>query len=314
MMKITLKNVVLCSLYAFMNSQLSSNIGIVLLKGIARLPFWFIYFISDVLYVFVYYLIGYRKKVVFRNLKNAFPEKNENEIQVIAKKFFHHFCDLTLETIKMSNLEKRDYEKRITIKNNDLINSYFDKGRSVIVLTMHFSNWEWSSCFPLHIKHRVLGVFKPLHNQQFNIYLNETRAKMGAEMVADSRVLRRIAKAQKKSEMVFIWLAADQTPPATSKFWTIFMNQETPFFSGPEKIAARTNDPVFFHYNRKIKRGHYEINLVPLFDNPQEVESKEILLEYVRRMEALIKENPEYYLWSHRRWKHKRPADIPLTL
>jgi Kdo2-lipid IVA lauroyltransferase/acyltransferase len=312
MTKIALKNVALCSLYTFMNSEFSSNIGIILLKGIATLPFWFIYFISDILYVFIYYVIAYRKKVVLQNLRNAFPEKNEKEIKIIAKKFFHHFCDLTLETIKMSGMKKRDYEKRITIKNNDLINSYFDEGRNVIVLTMHFNNWEWSNCFPLHIKHKILGVFKPLHNLQFNTYLNETRGKMGSELVADSKILRRIAEAQKKSEMIFIWLAADQTPPASSKFWTIFMNQETPFFSGPEKIAARTNYPVFFHYNRKIKRGHYEINLVPLFNNPQKIESKEILLEYIRKMEATINENPEYYLWSHKRWKHKRPKGISL--
>ena len=296
----------------FMKSDFRANIGITFLNGIAELPFWFIYILSDVLFVFVFFIIGYRKKVVFQNLQNSFPDKNKKEIKVIARKFYHHFCDLTLETIKMSGMKERDYRKRITIKNNHLVNDYFDQGKSVIVLTMHYNNWEWSNCFPLHIKHKILGVYKPLHNAVFDKYLNNIRAKMGAEMVADSKVLRRVVEAEKKSELIFTWLAADQTPPPTSKFWTTFMNQETPFFSGPEKIAARTNHPVFFHYNKKIKRGYYEINLIPMFENPKEIESKEILLDYIRRVEQLINTKPEYYLWSHRRWKHKRPEGIPM--
>lgn len=295
-----------------MKSELKSNIGIRILKGIAKMPFWSIYLLSDIFYLFVYYVIGYRKKIVYQNLKNSFPVRNNKEINSIARKFYHHFCDLILETIKMSEMSECEYRKRVTIENNDIINKYFDEGRSVIVLTMHYNNWEWSSPFPLFIKHRILAVFRPLHNPHFDKYLNKSRGKMGCELVSDSGLLRRIVAAEKKDEMVFTWLAADQTPPAASKLWTIFMHQETPFFSGPEKIAALTNHPIFFQYNKKVKRGHYEIKLIPMFANPKEVEPNLILLDYVRRMEEIINADPEYYLWSHRRWKHTRPENVEL--
>ena len=295
-----------------MNSGFSTNIGIFFLKLVSRFPFWLIYFLADIFYLIVYYIVGYRKNIVLQNLRNSFPEKNDKEINSISKKYFRHFSDLMLETIKMHGMKEIDYQKRAVIKNPELVNRYFDKGRSVIVLTMHYNNWEWSNCFALHIKHKILGIYKPLHNKKFDSFLNNSRKKTGAEMVQDSQVFRRVTKAEKNREMVFTWLAADQTPPQSSKFWTIFLNQETPFFSGPEKIAARSNHPVFFHYTRKIKRGIYEIEFIPLFENPNEVEPKQILLGYIKKMEELIRKEPEYYLWSHQRWKHKRPTNIPL--
>ena len=141
-----------------MNSGFSTNIGIFFLKILAKFPFGFIYFLSDIFYLVVYYIVGYRKNVVTANLKNAFPEKSEKEIKQITKKFYRHFSDLTLETIKMSGMKLPDFEERMKVANAGLINSYFEKGKSVLVLTMHYNNWEWGTYISMHLKHKSLGT------------------------------------------------------------------------------------------------------------------------------------------------------------
>ena len=295
-----------------MNSGFSTHIGIFFLKGVAKLPFIFIYFLSDIFYIVVFYIVGYRKKVVHSNLKNAFPEKSNDDINRISKKYYHHLCDLFLESIKMHDMKKRDYEKRMVMNNMHLLAPYFEKGKSVVVLTMHYNNWEWSNSFPLHVKHKILGVYKPLHNRQFDKFINDSRRNMGAEMIPNSQTFRRIINAEKKNEPVFIWLAGDQTPPPSQKFWFRFLNQEAVFYPGPAYISKRYNYPVFFQKIEKIGRGKYQTSLELLFENPAEVSEVEIMKMYIHKMENMIMENPEYYLWSHKRWKHQRPDDQPL--
>lgn len=144
-------------------------------------------------------------------------------------------------------------------------------------------------------------------------FILQSREKWGSKCVPVHKAGRTVLEFNRAGKPTLLGLAADQTPKATSKFWTVFLNREAPFFSGPEKIAKRTNQPVFFHQIRKISRGKYEMIFTPICENPKEIESKEILLDYIRKMEEIIREEPAYYLWSHRRWKHKRPKDIPLT-
>jgi KDO2-lipid IV(A) lauroyltransferase len=290
----------------------SLHIGIISLKLVARFPFWLIYGLSGFFYIVVYYLIGYRKKVVIQNLRNSFPEKSDAEIKKITKRFYRHFSDLTLEAVKLANIKENDFRERMKVKNPDLINRYFEQGKSVVVLTSHHNNWEWGSIFPLFVQHKILGVYKPLHNLKFDDYINSNRARFGAEMVPNSTVLRRVIRADKDNEPVFIWLAGDQTPPANSKFWLMFLNQETPFYSGPAAISQRFNYPVIFQNTAKVKRGFYEITFEVLFENAKEYSETEIMMAYVQKMEKTISEQPAYYLWSHRRWKHKRPPDVPL--
>lgn len=295
-----------------MKSGLSTNIGIFILKLVAKLPFSFIYFLSGVFYPVVYYIIGYRKDVVVRNLQNSFPEKTKKEIKVITRKFFRHFSDLTLETIKMREMDEKDFRERMVIKNPEVINRFFDEGRSVVLLTMHYNNWEWSNCLPLALRHTVLGVYKPLHNALFDVYMNKTREKQGAEMVANAHVLRRLLKAGQNNELVLSWLAGDQTPPEFHKFWIQFLNQDAMFYPGPASLSRRFNHPVFFQKIEKVSRGHYQTSFELLFENPKEVDEVEIIKKYIAKMEEIIREKPEYYLWSHKRWKHKRPEGMPL--
>lgn len=295
-----------------MNKGFSSHTGIFFLKLISRLPFSVLYAIGGLFYVIVYYLISYRKKVVFDNLRNSFPEKPESEIEKIAQRFYRYFTDLTLETLKLGNIDAETFKARMQVKNPEAINRYFEQNKSVVVLTMHYHNWEWGSVFPLFLKHKILGVYKPLHNLQFDKYMNGNRARFGAEMVPNSLVLRRVIEAHNKKEPLFIWLAGDQTPPHYHKFWLNFFNQEAIFYQGPAAISRRFNYPVFFQKTIKKGRGIYETTFELLFENPEKFNETEIMKTYVKKMEETIREHPEFYLWSHRRWKHKRPADVPV--
>jgi len=295
-----------------MNSGFSTNIGIFFLKVIAKFPFWFIYFLSDLFYWIVYYLVGYRKKVVWQNLKNAFPEKTDAEIKTISKKYYRHFADLTLETIKMRGMKPADFEERMKATNADLVNRYFEQGKSVIVLTMHYNNWEWGTYLSVHLKHHCLAVYKPLQNVLFDRFMNKTRSKFGTKLVKNDQILRRILQSEKQKKPVFIWLAGDQTPPEFHKFWFRFLNQDAMFYPGPAFISKKFNQPVFFQKTEKTGRGKYEITFELLFENPEQFSETEIIKTYIQRMEEVIREQPEFYLWSHKRWKHKRPADLPL--
>lgn len=257
-------------------------------------------------------MIGYRKSVVVKNLKNSIPEKTDKEIHEISKKFYRHLCDLIVETIKMKAMTEDDYRKRMVFTNADLVNNYFESGRSIVVLTMHFNNWEWSSWSQAVLKHKILAVYKPLHNPKIDKYMNETRSKMGLSLIPNSLILRTVISANKKKEPVITWLAADQTPPVHHSFWIKFLNQEAMFYPGPAVISKRFDQPLFFQRIKKIDRGRYETEFELLVENPKEMNESEIMKIYINKMEEVIREKPEFYLWSHKRWKHKRPENVPL--
>ncbi len=292
----------------------SNKILVGFLIFISYLPFWVIFGISDIFYLIVRYVIQYRKKVIFENLSFAFPDKNEKEIKKIAGKFYRHFCDFSLETIKMYSLSDREIKKRVHFKGLEISEKYFKEGKSIIMLAMHHNNWEWCCVIQPLVQHQALLIYNPIRgNQAFEKYLTKSREQWGALCVPVHKSARTVFQFNQMGKPTGLWLAADQAPKANSQFWTVFLNREAPFFSGPEKIAKKTNQPVFFHRIHKLKRGVYEHEFIPLFKNPEEVNEKDILLGYIRKMEEIIREEPEFYLWSHRRWKHKRPEDIPLT-
>lgn len=295
-----------------MKTGFTTFTGIFLLKILAKLPFGLLYLISDVFYLFVFYVVGYRRKVVTRNLRNAFPEKTESEITSISKKFYRHFSDLTLETIKMRSMKPAEFDKRMKVNNVGLVNQYFDKGKSVLVLTMHYNNWEWGTYISVILKHKSLAVYKPLQDATFDKFMNETRTKFGTELIRNDQIYKRVLNAEKQNEPVFIWLAGDQTPPVFHKSWFRFLNQDALFYPGPAIISKRFSQPVFFQKIEKTGRGIYETTFELLIENPEIYTETEIIKIYIQRMEEVIREKPEFYIWSHKRWKHKRPADLPL--
>ena len=282
---------------------------------ISWLPFWILYRLSDALFVVLRFIVKYRFKVITENLNYAFPEKTEKEIGEIRNKFYHHLCDVFFESIKLYSVSDTEMNKRMIVTGNDILNDFFDNGQSIIALAMHHNNWEWSCFAASKLKHLILNIYNPIRgNNAMEKFLLHNRQKWRSKSIPVHKTARAVVEYNLKNILTGLWLAADQTPPATSKFWTIFLNRETPFFQGPEKIAANTNQPVIFQHTKKIGRGKYCIEFSLLFENPKEVDQKEILLAYVRKAEEIIRQEPEYYLWSHRRWKHMRPEGIKLTI
>ena len=283
-------------------------------KLIARLPFRIIYGLSDIFYVLVFHVIRYRRKDVHMNLTRSFPEKSPEEIRQIMKKFYHHLCDLGLETIKLSRMSEEEMGKRITLHGDNSLYDYYNQGRSYILLGMHYNNWEWCLFLQSYLKSTFYVVYNPVRsNKALEKFILDARSRFGAQLVAVHQSVRTALEFNKVNSSRCLVLLADQTPPANSQFWTNFLNQETAFFAGPMKIAIKTNLPIAFHYIRKTGRGYYEAYCDTLIENPSMYTEEEITMMYIRKMEEIIKAEPEYWLWSHRRWKHKRPANIELN-
>lgn len=295
-----------------MNSILDRFV-VVLCKLTARLPFWMIWLMADVFYVFLYYIARYRRKTVHKNLINSFPEKSPNEIKTITKKFYHHLSDLGLETIKYSRMTEKEIDNRLKVHNPELFEEYYQKHQSVILVGMHHNNWEWCGSMQRLIKAQFLVVYNPVrNNKDLERFILDTRERFGAKSVMVLNTVRVALQFNKSDQTGVLILAADQTPPANSQFWTTFLNQETGFFTGPMRISIKTNQPIILQHTRKVGRSRYEVFFYKLIENPSEVKPEEIMLAYIKKIEEIIQAEPEYWLWSHRRWKHKRPEHIPL--
>ncbi|MBT5354271.1 MAG: lysophospholipid acyltransferase family protein [Flavobacteriales bacterium] len=278
----------------------------ILFYCLSLLPLWCLYFISDFLYLVIYKLIGYRTRVVRDNLKNSFPKKSDIELISIEKKFYHHFFDLIIESIKSISISENQMRKRLVFKNIEIFDKYFDQNKSVVLTVSHYGNWEWGLLgVSLTAKQKMMGVYKTINDSFFNDLMNTTRGRFGADLVEMKDSLRHIIST--KDECKIIGLLADQSPVKNeSNYWTTFLNQESSVYLGPEKIATKMNYPVLFCKIQKVRRGRYEFYLEELCTNPEKTTKGEITSLYLRKSEQTINENPEFWLWTHRRWKHKK--------
>lgn len=270
---------------------------------ISLLPFWLLYILSDILYIFLYYLLGYRRKVVKTNLANSFPELSVKARAVIEKRFYKYLADMILESVKSRSITPSELKKRYEIENIELISSHLSAGRSVIAALGHYGNWEWGPiAIGCLLKEKVLVVYKPLSDNRFDNFINSIRSRFGAVMVPMKQTLRKIT--EYKNQPHLLVLVADQTPTREeSKYFTNFLNQNTPVFLGLEKIGVKTNDPIVYVFINRIKRGYYKCTFKLLFEYPQSTSQFEITEAYTRELENHIRSKPEYWLWSHRRWK-----------
>ncbi|WP_282039098.1 lysophospholipid acyltransferase family protein [Saccharicrinis aurantiacus] len=282
------------------------HIGILLIKLIGHLPFWAIYFLSDIFYLLVR-LIGYRKEVIFRNLRNAFPEKSEKEISEIAKKFYKHLCDLFFETFKVHAISNNEMAKRMKFHNTELLDKFYDEGKDVIIILGHYGNWEWVPFVNGHIKALGTQVYHPLRNKPYDKFLLNIRSKWGTLNFPMKTCFRDMLKLRRDKQHFIIGMIADQSPAKNKiQYYTKFFNQEVPVLLGAEKMAVKTNSPVAFLRVDKVKRGYYEATFELLVEHPKECEEFEITKTHTQHLENIIKQKPEYWLWSHDRWKHKK--------
>ncbi|WP_257668244.1 lysophospholipid acyltransferase family protein [Parapedobacter tibetensis] len=272
---------------------------------ISLLPFWVLYACSDVLFVLLYYVIGYRRQVVYENLTNAFPDKTHKERMEIARKFYRFLPDLIVEAIKMRSMSAKEVNKRMAYRQPEELERHFELGKDIIALTAHYGNWEWGiHKISVSTKNPALIIYKPLSNKTINEIYNRIRSRFGAIMVPMKQTLRKVLEYRNRPHIsVFV---ADQTPSYTeSDYYVQFLNQNTLVFMGAEKIARKTNAPVIFCHIDRIKRGYYCCTFTTLVENPAETAEHEVTDLYNKFTEDIIRNKPELWLWSHRRWKRK---------
>ncbi|PJJ79183.1 lysophospholipid acyltransferase family protein [Mucilaginibacter auburnensis] len=291
-----------------MLTKILSKLGIAMLYLISFLPFWLLYKISDLLFIVLYHVMHYRRDVVQANLRNSFPEKNGAELKVIEKEYYSYLADLSVETVKLFTISEKEVMKRMRCTNFDLIQGYFAQGKSVIGALGHYGNWELAAhCLSLLTQtERRIIVYKPLTNKTFDNAFIKVRSRFGATLVAMQNTMRTLVSYKKETTISV--LVSDQTPvQSEANYFTEFLNQPTAVFLGVEKLSKLLNNVVVFCDIRRIKRGYYTVTFVPLFDDAKNTAEYEITREHVRYLENVIKQEPAYWLWSHKRWKFTPP-------
>jgi len=281
------------------------RLSVFLLSLLSLLPFSILYSIADALFIMLYYVIKYRRKVVMENLSNSFPEKSKNELKNIEKEFFKYLCDLIMEIIKTITISEKEMRRRVVVTNPELVQQYFAKGKSIIAVSGHYCNWEYAAMnFCFHNDKKFMIVYKTLSSPVFNKLFIKVRGRFGGIPVAMNQVMRKMV--EYKNELTVTVLVGDQTPARTEvNYFTTFLNQPTAVFSGIEKLAKQMDNVVVFYDMKRLKRGYYSYTLVPLIENTKETAPYEITEAHVRYLENMIKKQPQYWLWSHRRWKFK---------
>lgn len=275
----------------------------------AFLPLRVLYVLSDILYYPLYHVVGYRKKVVRRNLKNSFPEKSECEILKIEKAFYHHFCNYVVETIKLMHISDNEMKRRFKFTNIELVDELLLKGNNVFLMLGHYGNWEWVTSISLWLQNPVLlaQIYRPLSNKAADKFFLKLRARFESEGIAKNDTLREILRYRRAGKQFMIGFIADQTPSKNSlHYWTNFLNQDTPCLTGAEKIGKKVNVDFLFLDVRVVKRGYYEATFKTITLDASATTEFEITEAYMRLMEKEIRRAPQYWLWTHKRWKHKR--------
>lgn len=273
---------------------------------ISYLPFFLLYRLSDFAFFMMYRVIGYRKKVVMMNIKNSFPNKSDKEHNLIAKQFYKHFCDLVLESIKGFTISKKQLNKRFKMHRDELISDLYQKGKDVVFVGGHYNNWEILALgIAMQMEYTIVGVYKPLSDKYINNKMKKSRERFGMILAPMKLVKRYMEKDYGNPKGVIF--AIDQSPHNKNKaYWTEFLNQDTAMFYGAEKYAKEYNLPVVYTVINKVKRGHYEATSRLVTEEPNTMEYGEIIKTANQFLEEDIRKAPEYWLWTHRRWKHKR--------
>lgn len=288
---------------------LAYYLALPLLYGIAWLPFPLLYGLSDVLFVLVFHVAGYRRKVVRTNLRNSFPEKSEAERRRIERDFYRWFCDLVLETLKTLTITPATLNKRVSVEGVDVLQRHFAAKRSIILVMGHWGNWELGGArFSQLGVHHLNVIYHPLHNKQFNGLIRHMRMRLGNGLYAMKDAVKDMVR--DRHVVTATAFIADQTPPPEGAYWTTFLHQDTPVFRGTGRIAVKLDRPVVYVGIDRPRRGRYVMRFEPLVDEPAQLTEDAINELHTRRLEQDIRYRPAIWLWTHRRWKHQRPATL----
>ncbi|MFM1877818.1 MAG: hypothetical protein RLZZ241_684 [Bacteroidota bacterium] len=273
---------------------------------ISRTPFPLLYLFSDFLFFVLYYLVRYRRKVVRSNLRLVFPTKHRNEIKTLEHKFYRHFCDIFLETVKTLSISEAELKARFTFQNIEVLRAYENANESVIILFPHYANWEWATALNLHLKGKGYGIYQPLVNPYFDKMVRYIRARFGGTLITTKETREVVAKNRAEKIHAIYGILTDQSPRPTQAYhWSSFMGITVPMHTGAEYMSKTLNLPVLYLKVTKIKRGYYTSEFSVLAHNPNDFKNYAITDAFFRATEQSILEQPEFYLWSHRRWKHR---------
>ena len=273
------------------------------------LPLRILYVLSDLLFWLLYAVVGYRKAVIRKNLKESFPEKSDEELRQIERGFYRFFCDYLVETIKMMTISKENIRRRLTFKGTELVDEIVESGQSCAVYLGHLGNWEWVTSLPLWVtpKAQCGQIYHPLENKEFDRLFLYSRQRLGAKCIAMQDTLREILNYRKENQPVVIGYISDQVPFWTNiHHWVDFLHHDTPVLTGTERIARKVNHAVFFLDVHRVRRGYYEAEFKLITREPQKMDEFEITDIYFKLLEESIRRAPEFWLWSHNRWKRTR--------
>ena len=274
-------------------------------------PFWLLYLKSDFYFMLVYHVAHYRRKVVRNNLLQSFPEKSLNEIKAIEKQFYRNLCDQVVEMFKLPRMSVEEVTRRIAITNPELVAELYAKRKSLFLAIPHSGNWEWfGKRMQTLSSHHPMAIYKKVKNPVFERFIYEMRTALPVEMVESDAALRTLAKRTGTIDQVLI--LADQSPMGhKSDYWTTFMHQDTCWFTGLERMAQYLDYAVVFIDMKRVKRGYYELTFHSITETPKETEKGYIMEQYVRHIERFLHDQPDNWLWSHRRWKRQRNPETP---
>ncbi len=276
---------------------------------LSLLPLPLLYLLSDLAYVVIFRIIGYRKEIVRDNLRHAFPARSADEIEAIMRKFYRSFCDQWIETIKLLTISRAALDRRMK-GNWEVLQRLGAEGRNTYLLTGHTFNWEWANAaVAMNTPQTYACVYLPPTNAAFDRLMLRLRTRLGADMISMKGLMGGFKRLQREQHI--LGLAADQNPVKVELAeWISFMHREAPFFRGPEQMPRRAKAAVVLIGIRKVRRGYYEAALEQLTEDASQLPEGAVLNGYVRFLEAQLEAQPENWLWSHRRWKHKRPAGV----
>src|SRR5690554_3277129 len=276
---------------------------------ISKLPFILLYKVSDFLYIIFFHVVGYRKKLVLKNLELCFPEKSHQELLTIRKNFYLHMCDLFLEMIKSLSMTPEQMAKHAVFHNLEVLDRYAEQNKSVVLLCGHYANYEWVLSLANHIEHEGFGIYSPLSNKYFDRLIKRIRKKNGGELVSRYQTARKVLKNHRDNRLSLYGFVNDQSPQlAHADYWREFFGVKVPVFTAAETLAKKFDMAVVFFCVEKVKRGYYETTIIDIASNSAKYPDYQITDIYWEYLEREIRNKPEYYLWTHNRFKHKDKA------
>lgn len=243
---------------------------------------------------------------MMENLNLVFPQHSPTENRRIQKKFYRHFCDILVETIKGFTISEKEIQKRFALQNAEILDDYYTRDRSVILMAGHYGNWEWTGILNKFFPHQGLAVYKPLKNKQFDALVKKTRGHFGGKIISNKKIVVTLFRMWKKNIKTLTYILSDQSPKIDEfKYRNTFLGIDVPMFTGPEELAKKLDFAVIYLKVEKLKRGYYSATLLRITDTPKEFPDFDITRKFFDLLEEQIHEKPELYLWSHKRWKHR---------